>query len=86
MLKRFLAFLHALMRKLRNPKPRKCRNCGNRQFAVVTECHYKAEIDGRTNEVVTDSILTEMIHAVKCTRCGKQLPDKKMQFSPVSMA
>lgn len=86
MLKPFLALLVSLMRTLSNRKPRKCRKCGNRQFSVITETSYRAEIDGRTKQIVTDSILAENIVSVKCGRCGKELEPQKLEFAAVTLA
>lgn len=82
MLKLFLS----LMRKISNRKPRKCRKCGNRQFSVVTETNYKAEIDGRTKQIVTESIVAENVISVQCDRCGKELPSEKLEFAAVTLA
>lgn len=67
-------------------KPKKCRKCGNRDFHVLTESRYRATIDGRNRQIVTDSIVTETIMSVKCTRCGKELQADNMEFAAVTLA
>lgn len=86
MLKTFLRYFQNFMRNISNRKPRKCQKCGNRQFAVITETSYRAEIDGKTKKIVTDSILAENVISVKCSRCHKELPQAKLEFAAVSLA